>query len=132
MIAIDTSRGILYGKVGPSEVWIWWYQPPSGAASEFVLTTRRDTGKVETTWLGGTIWNEALSQEFMQADTDASPEDGAHGVGSYEDGSVFAWNRKAGFAFTVRLFDTPELFMAWKLYDLAAGKMKTGILGWAY
>jgi len=128
MIALDADRGILYGKVGPSEVWIWWYQP----AGQFVLTTRRDTGKIETSWLGGVIGNESISKSPEQADTDAQPEDGAHGIGSYDDGSVYAWQRLGNNAFTIRLFDNPELFMAWKLYDIAAAKMKTGILGWAY
>lgn len=130
MIAIDPINGVLYGKSGQSEVWIWWFT--RGEVGEFVLTTRRSNGAVETSWLGAVIGQESMDKAPEQPDTDVSPADGAHGIGSYDDGSVYAWHRKGDHAFTIRLYDNPELFMAWKLYDFTATKMKVGLLGWAY
>jgi hypothetical protein len=129
MIAVDTSRQILYGKTGQSEVWIWWYEPNK----QFVITTRRlDTGKAESQWLGWIIGQESIGKESVQADTDSTPADGAHAVGANEDGTAYAWHRQGSIAFMTRVFDDPELYLSWKLYDFPSTTMKQGVLGWAY
>jgi hypothetical protein len=130
MIAIDPIKEILYGKSGQSEVWIWWVS--RGEVGEFALTTRRSNGAIETTWLGSVIGQESLDKNWEQADTDVSPAEGAHGIGSYDDGTAYVWHRKGDFAYTIRLVDNPELYMAWKMYNLSVTKMKVGLLGWAY
>lgn len=50
--------GIPFGK---GEAWIWWYEP----AKQFVITVRKENGKIHADWLGRFIFGLISHEEVV-------------------------------------------------------------------